>query len=513
MKVKWRTHELILVTVVFAGFCLVYTWQQLNPEMVSVNQQSIEIFSKHHLVFSVFRNQILPKAGPIFIYYLAYLWINLSIVSRLWPEKGKTPGGGTKKVLWILIVFVVFVLVCSAAFIGAAYLDEEWRYHYPGFSIFYKGHNSRDNIDLSGVVAIAFIVGAFLIYTALREALVRYLEKPGTHRNYRIMIANQVTVFIGAYLLFLLMLQCLLKIPLFELFARLNMIPLLAVIMGFASVYYLFPAYEGKPVFYKPLLLRLALWSLLLAMPAPFLIPGSLLVVFPLAWLFQLLIIIPLSWLLYRQQKDHILAFRSLEKDLSKSKADLQFLRSQINPHFLFNTLNTIYATAIDEEAGRTAVCLQMLGDMMRFMLDENHADHISLDKEISYLRNYVALQQLRLPLSDKMVIEQAIEVDQEQYQIVPMLLISLIENAFKHGISLKQPSFIHIHLAVSKGTLSLEVNNSVHDREAVDAESSQSGIGLNNVRDRLELLYHGRYSFTAAQLGDQYNAQLTLKL
>jgi two-component system LytT family sensor kinase len=111
------------------------------------------------------------------------------------------------------------------------------------------------------------------------------------------------------------------------------------------------------------------LWSVLLTLPIPFLIPGSPLIIFPFAWLFQLLIIIPVSWLLYRQQKDHILAFRGLEKDHSKSKEDIQFLRSHINPHFLFNTLNTIYASALDENANRTAKCLQMLGHMMRFML------------------------------------------------------------------------------------------------------------------------------------------------
>ena len=513
MKVKWRTHEVILVTVIFIGFFLSYTWHHLNPEQLSANQQYAEIFSRHHLVFSVFRNQILPEAGTPLLCYLLYLAVNFFIVPSLWHPAAEKKMGLIKKALLLFIVFGVLALICSAAFIGYAYLKEEWRYHYPGFSIFFKGHNSHDDINLSGIAPIAFLTAAFLTYTGLREVIIRLLEKPATNRNYRIMIINQVTIFIGAYMLFLLMVQFVLRFDLYDLITRLNIIPLPAVFMGFMAIYYLFPAYEGRPMFYKPLLQRLAIWSFLLCLPIPFLIPGSPLIIFPFAWLFQLLVIIPVSWLLYQQQKDHVLAFRGMEKDLSKSKADLQFLRSQINPHFLFNTLNTIYASALEEEANRTAKCLQMLGDMMRFMLDENLADHIPLHKEVSYIKNYVALQQLRLPLSDKMVIELHIPADVQDQQIAPMLLIPLIENAFKYGISMQERSFVDINLSIDAGMLNLEVRNSMHRHKITDTENSQSGIGLSNVRDRLELVYPGRYRFTTGQENEQYTVQLNIKL
>lgn len=513
MKVKWRTHELILVTVTFIGFCLSYAWRYLSLEQVSANQHYAEIFSKHHLVFSVFRNQVLPEAGIALFCYLLYLWVNRSIVPLLWPTVGEKAFGRGKKALVLFFVFVLLTMVCSAAFIGYAYLKEEWRYHYPGFSIFYTGHNSHDNINLSDIAPIALLIASFLTYTGLREALIRFLEKPGTNRNYRVMIMNQVTLFIGAYILFMLMVQLVLHVDLFDLITRLNIIPLPAILMGFTAIYYLFPVYEGRPMFYKPLLWRLASWSFLLTLPIPFLIPGSPLIIFPFAWLFQLLVIIPVSGLLYQQQKDHVLAFRGMEKDLSRSKADLQFLRSQINPHFLFNTLNTIYASALEEEANRTAKCLQMLGDMMRFMLDENLEDYIPLRNEINYIKNYVALQQLRLPLSDKMVIELHISAHEEDQQIAPMLMIPLIENAFKYGVSMQEPSFIHINLMAGKGTLNLEVRNSIHHNKMTDTESSQSGIGLSNVRDRLELMYSDKYYFSAGQAGEQYTAHLTIKL
>ena len=102
-----------------------------------------------------------------------------------------------------------------------------------------------------------------------------------------------------------------------------------------------------------------------------------------LLWVLQLLITTPASWLNYQQKKDKILQLKGFENALAKSTADLQFLRSQINPHFLFNALNTLYGTALIEKSERTAEGIQKLGDMMRFMLHENMQDFIPMEKEI----------------------------------------------------------------------------------------------------------------------------------
>lgn len=150
---------------------------------------------------------------------------------------------------------------------------------------------------------------------------------------------------------------------------------------------------------------------------------------------------------------------------------------------------------------------------MMRFMLDENHAEYIPLHKEIGYLKSYVALQQLRLPLSEKMVIELSLSADTEDHQIAPMLLIPLVENAFKHGVSMQEPTLIQIILAVGNRQLKLEVNNRLQHSQTADTENSRSGIGLNNVRERLELLYPGKYFFKAGKAGGRYTAQLSIKL
>ena len=134
--------------------------------------------------------------------------------------------------------------------------------------------------------------------------------------------------------------------------------------------------------------------------------------------------------------KNKILQLRGAEKALVKSKADLQFLRSQTNPHFLFNVLNTLYGTALQKKADRTSEGIQKIGDMMRFMRHENKLDLIEMRREVEYLENYIALQKLLTQSSPGIIIEDNIKGQNCKYKIAPMLLIPFVENAFKHGIS-----------------------------------------------------------------------------
>ena len=142
--------------------------------------------------------------------------------------------------------------------------------------------------------------------------------------------------------------------------------------------------------------MRLLTTTFLFTLPFLFPFHTNLVSVFIIGWAVQLFIVTPISWLAFQQKKDKILALMGIEKALVKSKADLQFLRSQINPHFLFNVFNTLYGTALQENADRTASGIQQLGDMMRFMLHENNLDFINMSREIDYLENYIALQKLR---------------------------------------------------------------------------------------------------------------------
>jgi hypothetical protein len=218
---------------------------------------------------------------------------------------------------------------------------------------------------------------------------------------------------------------------------------------------------------------------------------------------------VPLSWYIYKNHYDKVF----LLTQLGSSQANLTLLRSQINPHFLFNTLNSLYGTALQENAERTGEGIQKLGDMMRFMLYENNLDKISLAREVNYLNNYIDLQKLRIAHSPQIIIETQIEESLNNLQIAPMLLIPFVENAFKHGISLSEPSFVKISLQVLESRVFFSVNNSVHSRRDSDPERQEGGIGLENVKQRLAMLYPGRHELVIRANANEYFVHLTLTL
>ncbi|HEV7333289.1 MAG TPA: histidine kinase [Flavisolibacter sp.] len=222
---------------------------------------------------------------------------------------------------------------------------------------------------------------------------------------------------------------------------------------------------------------------------------------------------VPLLWILFRRQMKNREELFVLKKELGRSTASFDFLRSQINPHFLFNALNTIYGTAIQEGAERTSEGIEKLGDMMRFMLHENMQEKISLAREIDYLNNYISLQRLRTDANPIVKIEANIEQPVTPVQIAPMLLIPFVENAFKHGISFREPSHIKITLEVKDKTLNFDVYNSKHIRPENDPEKHKSGIGLNNVKQRLHMMYPRRHELIIRETGKEFFVHLTLQL
>ena len=228
---------------------------------------------------------------------------------------------------------------------------------------------------------------------------------------------------------------------------------------------------------------------------------------------FQLLITVPVSWIIFKRHLKGNEEIYALKKELGQSTANFDFLRSQINPHFLFNALNTIYGTAIQEKAERTSEGIEKLGDMMRFMLQENMQEKISLMREIDYLNNYIDLQKLRTDTNPIVKIDAAIEQSVNGVSISPMLLIPFVENAFKHGISLREPSHIKISLEVKGKTLYFDVFNSKHIKQEKDPEKNKSGIGLNNVRQRLQLLYDTKHELVIRETSKDFFVHLTIHL
>lgn len=183
------------------------------------------------------------------------------------------------------------------------------------------------------------------------------------------------------------------------------------------------------------------------------------------------------------------------EAELGRREAELKNLKNQINPHFLLNTLNNIYAlTAFSPEQAQGAI--EELGRLLRYVLYENEVETVTLEKEIEFLESYVALMRLRLPSSVSVETNFDTVKTDGQVFVAPLIFISLVENAFKHGISTASRSFISICLGcdLSKRQLVFACRNSNHPKTSKD--KSPGGIGLKQVQQRLEYAYPGRYEW-----------------
>ena len=199
------------------------------------------------------------------------------------------------------------------------------------------------------------------------------------------------------------------------------------------------------------------------------------------------------------------------EAEKSRAEAELKNLRNQLNPHFLLNTLNNIYALiAFDSDKAQQAV--QELSKLLRYVLYDNQQTYVPLCKEVDFIRNYIELMRIRLSSNVKMTTQFDIQPD-SQTLIAPLIFISLIENAFKHGISPTEPSFIRIHFSESPGEIHCEITNSYHPKSVAD--KSGSGIGLEQVRKRLELTYPGHYDWQQGVSEDmkEYKSILIIKI
>lgn len=195
---------------------------------------------------------------------------------------------------------------------------------------------------------------------------------------------------------------------------------------------------------------------------------------------------------------------------LASTQSELSNLKSQINPHFLFNSLNSLYGLALEESSPKTSTGIQKLSEMMRFMLRENVEDSIEVSKEIEYIENYIELQKLRVDGNEK--VRLAYDIDKAcEGKITPMLIIPFIENAFKHGVSAHLESWIDIELKCEKDSIHLNVRNSNHRKTKSTEE--ESGIGLENVRQRLAMLYPNKHLFQIFDNDESFEINLKIEL
>jgi hypothetical protein len=199
---------------------------------------------------------------------------------------------------------------------------------------------------------------------------------------------------------------------------------------------------------------------------------------------------------------------QEIEKE--KAEIELKALKSQVNPHFLFNTLNGIYSMTLTQDQRLPATVLQ-LSELMRYFLYESTGERVPLEKEVALLRNYIALQKIRL--GDRPVVRLNIQGTLKDQQIAPLLLITFVENAFKHGDKqVKEENLLDIDMQVVGNSLNFTVTN--RKGQIDDIETGEfGGIGLENVKRRLELIYPGKHELMIQEQPEHFKIELKLQL
>jgi LytS/YehU family sensor histidine kinase len=199
---------------------------------------------------------------------------------------------------------------------------------------------------------------------------------------------------------------------------------------------------------------------------------------------------------------------RWMQSERERLNAELSYLKAQINPHFLFNTLNSIYSLAI-EKSDATATAVVKLSGMMRYVVSEAHHDLVPLEKEISYIQNYIALQRIRF--GDAIRLSFTVAGDTHGRKIAPLILIPFVENAFKHGVNAEENSEIKIMIDIKGTILYLEVHN--NKVSVVKTEDMQSGVGIENTRNRLKLSYPDNHVLSIHENENDFVVSLMLNL
>ncbi|WP_176885195.1 sensor histidine kinase [Dyadobacter soli] len=196
---------------------------------------------------------------------------------------------------------------------------------------------------------------------------------------------------------------------------------------------------------------------------------------------------------------------RAILSEAEKAHAELSFFKAQINPHFLFNTLNNIYALAVSSSA-HTAPSILKLSQMMRYITEEATENYVPLEDELACLENYVELQKLRL--NAKTSLDYEVKGQPEGIRIAPLILMTFVENAFKYGVSNHRESVIRIAVEVAGGDIRFLCQNRIIER---NREEERTGVGILNTQKRLDLLYSGFYDFDIHNDGEIFTVKLKL--
>ena len=213
-----------------------------------------------------------------------------------------------------------------------------------------------------------------------------------------------------------------------------------------------------------------------------------------------------IALLVHHVRRSMVIKRQLKDEQQKRTEAELEWLKNQLNPHFLFNTLNNI-SSLVQIDADKAQDAIAQLSDLLRYAMYETRHETVPLQGEVEFMRNYISLMQLRC--SDKTEVVSQFSILNSQLEIAPLLFISLIENAFKHGVSSSRPSKIDISLAQQGDQLIFTCDNTNYPKD--DADRSGSGIGLENTRRRLDLMYKDRYTWEQSLENDIYHSKVII--
>jgi two-component system LytT family sensor kinase len=495
---KYRKIELWLATACFAVIFFSRFYQGLSEFGF--------VIDRAHGDPKMISDTLLPQLAKITCAYAAFLAINFYILPRYW--------GAQRYLAAIGAIIVVFVATGLIFMVAQSYISS-WIYSQYG-----NAYVSDIKFMSRGFAEASICFFVYGIYLLIRRVIIYQHDLHASKQSLLSQITREATLLAGGWMLILILL---LSADIRSFFNTIGSFYLFALpfcfFIYFLNLYWMIPRYRkagrraGKIYSLQLLTVSLSIGFIEIAFLQETGPLFSLISYVLFYWFIPLAVTVTVAWRIYLVNEEKYTQLTALKTALGTSDATLRFLRSQINPHFLFNALNTLYGTAIVEHAAKTGEGIQKLGDMMRFMLHENMQESIPLSREIEYLRNYIDLQNLRIDYSENVEIKLNISDTKIALQIAPMLLIPFIENAYKHGISFNNPSYISISLVLERDVLYLDVHNSRHAETSGDPEQSHPGIGLENVKQRLQLLYSKKHELQIRETKDDFFVHLTLQL
>lgn len=498
---KFRKTELAIVTGIYLLIIFMLLSGSISSNVFELQHRYGYKFQQYDQIFDYYKHYLLPVLAHVTVIYAAFLFVH-GVIVPVFMERRR-----------FLLGIPLLVVVCTIVFV-VILISYTWYFGYL-FGVYKTVRGVYSHCVKQAFILTIFYVTIYALFYAVRRL---YFDFVHTH------IVNQPWFRrTSTELIIMLVIIVWAMMSGFDYGNRgvlsIFMIGIYYSFIYFISQYKSFPQFE-KHQNRRELFRELAIISLtglilavLLALISESNHEKIVVAIMFAVYAIQMAVILPVSWWIHRARHQKTLAFQGLQKALDHSEAGLDFLRWQINPHFLFNALNTLYGTALNEKATATGEGIQKLGDMMRFMLHDNVLESIPLDKEIAYLQNYIVLQRLRTQGSPDILIEVNINETNCEHEIAPMLLIPFVENAFKYGVSQRNRSRISVSLSCSANKIYFDVYNTVHLNRSTDIENDSMGIGLNNVRQRLALLYPGRHDLSIRETGTEFFVHLTIQI